>query len=90
MTAYFAAINAHDYQRAWDLGGKNVQSGSFSSFEQGFSTTASDTVTIVSTTGDTVSMQLDAAQTDGTHQLYAGTYTVQNGVITSASVHPLP
>ena len=90
VTEYFSAINAHDYQRAWDLGGKNVQSGSFSSFVQGFSTTAADTVTIVSTTGDTVSMQLDAAQTDGTHQLYAGTYTVQNGVITAASVHPLP
>lgn len=83
---YFADINAGDYNGAWAIGGKNLQGGTFDSFVQGFATTASDSVTIVSTNGDTVQMQLDALQTDGTHKYFAGTYTVQNGVIVAADV----
>lgn len=84
---YFAAITAHDYALAWALGGKNVEGGSYNQFVQGFSTTASDNVTIVSTSGDTVTITLDATQTDGTHKFFAGTYTVRNGVIVAADVH---
>ena len=84
---YFAAINAHDYALAWALGGKNLQGGSYDSFVQGFSTTSSDDVTIVSTSGDVVTIQLDATQTDGTHKFFAGTYTVKDGVIVAADVH---
>lgn len=51
-----------------------------------FATTASDSVTIVSTNGDTVQMLLDALQTDGTHKYFAGTYTVRDGVIVAADV----
>lgn len=50
-----------------------------------FATTASDSVTIVSTNGDTVQL-LDALQTDGTHKYFAGTYTVRDGVIVAADV----
>ncbi|WP_329216709.1 protein kinase [Streptomyces sp. NBC_01485] len=82
---YFAAINAGDYTRAWDLGGKNL-GGSYDSFVKGFSGTVSDTVTIESASGDTVTMRLDALQTDGTHQLFAGTYTVRDGAIVAADV----
>lgn len=84
---YFAAITAHDYAQAWALGGKNVEGGSYNQFVQGFATTASDDVTIVSVSGDTVTIALDATQTDGTHKFFAGTYTVQNGVIVSADIH---
>lgn len=84
---YFAAISAHNYPLAWALGGKNLQGGSYDSFVQGFATTSSDNVTIVSTSGDTVTVQLDATQTDGTHKFFAGTYTVKNGVIVAADVH---
>jgi hypothetical protein len=84
---YFAAISAHDYPLAWALGGKNVHGGSYDSFVQGFATTSSDDVTIVSTSGDTVAIQLDATQTDGNHRFFAGTYTVENGVIVAADVH---
>ena len=84
---YFAAINAGNYALAWSLGGMNIQHGSYSSFVQGFSGTSSDTVTIVSTSGNTVTVQLDAAQTDGTHKHFAGTYTVKDGVIVAADIH---
>lgn len=84
---YFAAITAHDYALAWALGGKNIEGGSYDAFVQGFSTTSSDDVTIVSTSGDTVTIQLDATQTDGTHKFFAGTYTVKNGVIVSGEIH---
>jgi hypothetical protein len=84
---YFAAITARDYALAWALGGKNIEGGSYNQFVQGFATTSSDSVTIVSTSGDTVTITLDATQTDGTHKFFAGTYTVQNGVIIAANVH---
>ena len=84
---YFAAINAHNYALAWSLGGKNIQGGSYTAFVQGFAGTSSDSVTIVSTSGDTVAIQLDATQTDGTHKFFTGTYTVQNGVIVAADIH---
>jgi hypothetical protein len=84
---YFAAINAHDYALAWALGGKNVHGGSYDSFVQGFATTSSDSVTIISTSGNVVTIQLDATQTDGSHKFFAGTYTVKNGVIVAAEIH---
>jgi len=84
---YFAAINAHDYALAWSLGGKNIERGSYDSFVQGFAGTSWDSVTIVSTSGDIVAIQLDATQNDGTHKYFAGTYTVSNGAIVAANIH---
>lgn len=86
VEAYFDAINAGDYERAWELGGKNIQPGPYSSFVQGFEDTASDSVTIISTEGESVEVELDATQTDGTHRYFAGTYTVRNGVIVTADI----
>ncbi|MER5726788.1 serine/threonine-protein kinase [Streptomyces sp. NPDC002138] len=82
---YFADINARDYAAAWDLGGKNL-GGTYDSFVEGLADTVSDTVVIESVSGDRVTMRLDALQTDGTHQYFAGTYTVHNGVIVAADV----
>jgi hypothetical protein len=84
---YYAAVNAHDYARAWELGGKNL-GGSYDSFANGFATTASDAVTVTSVSGDTASIQLDATHTDGSHRYFTGTYTVQNGEIVTASIQP--
>lgn len=84
---YFAAINAGNYALAWSLGGKNIQHGSYNSFVQGFADTSSDSVTIVSAAGNTVTVQLDATQTDGSHKHFAGTYTVENGAIVAANIH---
>jgi hypothetical protein len=85
VDAYFAAINARDYRRAWDLGGKNL-ADSYSSFQAGFADTAQDTVHIVHVHGGTVTVTLDALQTDGTVRSFAGTYTVRDGVIVDADI----
>ena len=82
---YFDAINASDYRRAWDLGGKNL-GGSYESFVAGFADTVSDTVTVTMTQGAVVSITLDAEQSDGSIRHYVGTYTVHDGVITAAHV----
>lgn len=84
--AYFAAINTGDYQRAWSLGGRNTGQ-SYASFVAGHATTAKDTVTILSVSGDVVTARLTAAETDGTIKVYEGSYTVRNGVIVHFDVH---
>ncbi|MEV0114123.1 excalibur calcium-binding domain-containing protein [Streptomyces sp. NPDC050844] len=82
---YFAAINAHDYRRAWDLGGKNL-SDSYAAFVKGFAGTAHDTVHILRTDGDTVSVRLEATQTDGSVRVFEGTYTAHGGTIIAADL----
>jgi hypothetical protein len=85
VRAYIAAINGHDYARAWSLGGRNT-SGSYAGFVSGFGTTARDTLTILSVSADVVTARLTAQQTDGTVNTYQGTYTVDHGVIVGADV----
>jgi transcriptional regulator with XRE-family HTH domain len=80
VRAYVAAINGHHYARAWRLGGRNT-AGSYSQFASGFGTTARDTLTIESVSGDVVTARITAHETDGTVSTYQGTYTVDNGVI---------
>jgi hypothetical protein len=83
VQSYFNAINAGDYQTAWQLGGNNL-SPSYAAFVQGFATTDFDTVTILDTNGDVVTVSLQAQHIDGSTAYYQGTYTVHNGVITRA------
>jgi serine/threonine protein kinase len=85
VQAYIAAINAHDYQKAWNLGGDNTGQ-SYSQFVQGFNGTAKDTLTVQSVSGNVVTAQLEALQSDGTVKNYQGTYTVTNGVITNFNI----
>jgi serine/threonine protein kinase len=85
VRAYFAAINAHDYARAWALGGKNT-APSYSSFVSGFNGTARDRVTVRSVVGDVVTIRLAATQTNGLVRHYRGTYTVANGIITHGNI----
>ncbi|MGW1744289.1 protein kinase domain-containing protein [Streptomyces sp. NPDC002092] len=87
VTAYFDALNAGDYRRAWELGGKNLQRGSYESFRNSFEGTANESVTITSVTGELVGITLDATQTDGTHRYFSGTYTVRDGAIVAADIH---
>jgi hypothetical protein len=82
---YYADINAHDYNGAWNLGGKNLDN-SYQDFTAGFAGTVSDAVTVDSVSGDTVSVDLDALQTDGSHRHFSGTYTVSDGAIVSANI----
>lgn len=90
VQAYYAAISAHQYRRAWHLGGRNSRQGlTFAQFENGFTTTRADRVTIVSHAGDAVTARLTAVQTDGSVKNFFGTYLVENGVITKFVVTPV-
>jgi len=85
VQAYIAAINAHDYLKAWNLGGSNTHK-SYQQFVQGYNGTQQDTLTILSVFGNVVTARLSALQTDGRVKTYQGTYTVNNGVITGFHV----
>jgi len=86
VLAYYAAINHHQYARAWRLGGRNTGE-TYRAFVAGFAGTADDEVIIQSVSGDVVTAQLVAEQTDGTDKTYQGSYTVEGGVITEFNVH---
>lgn len=88
VNAFYAAINAGDWQTAWDLGGDNLGQ-TYDTFVAGFNNTYNDAVTAQDTSATTASIQLTATQNDGTEQQYSGTYTVVNGVITSADISPV-
>jgi hypothetical protein len=85
VEAYFAAIDAENYEEAWTLGGENLGE-SYTQFAAGFANTATDSVEVLSTSGSVVTIDLTATQTDGTQQQFTGTYTVTGHAITSASV----
>jgi hypothetical protein len=86
VQAYFSAINAGDYQRAWLLGGDNAGPASLADFAAGYRTTANDVLTILSVDGAVVTARLAAEQKDGTVITYLGTYTVQGGAIVAFNV----
>ena len=87
VEAYYAAINAGDYQTAWNLGGDNLDP-SYTAFVNGFAGTGHDSLTVTASQGDTVSVQLNATQSNGSDQTYSGTYIVTGGHITSAQLAP--
>jgi len=82
VQAYFAAINAHDWRRVWDLGGKNLGQ-TYSKMVAGYRSTAHDALTSIHAHGDKVTVRLVARETDGTVQTYQASYVVQDGVITA-------
>lgn len=88
---YYQDITDHDWQAAWALGGDNIaaQNGqTYNSWVSGYTTTtASIAVTSYGTWDNgTVWTDLAATQLDGSVKAYSGTYTVENGVITSAGI----
>ncbi len=89
VKAYYSAINSHQYRQAWNLNLAAQKLSDFDGFKQGFVGTAHDTVTVNSVSGEDVSINLAAAQTDGTTKYYQGSLTVQNDVIVAASIEPL-
>lgn len=86
VRGYVDAINAHDYARAWRLGGSNL-GASYSAFAAGFADTIRDTLTILQVHGDTVHVRLVARQTGGRRTTYEGAYIVQRGKIVAANLH---
>ncbi len=79
---YYQLLNEHRYLAAWELGGKNGGSGSYSAYVAGYADTANSSVQIQSVSGDVVAAKLTATQTNGVVKVYQGTYTALDGKIT--------
>ncbi|MER6420044.1 hypothetical protein [Streptomyces sp. NPDC001137] len=86
VESFYAAINAHDYRRAWDLGGSHL-GRPYADFAGGFADTVADVIGIDDVNGNTVDVHLHALHTDGSTADYAGSYVVENGTITYGSLH---
>jgi hypothetical protein len=86
VQAYFAAINARNYKRAWRLNTVVHSNQDYQQFVQSLAGTVHDTVQIQSTSGNIVTAQLAATQTDGKVKTFQGTYTVTDGIISGTSV----
>ncbi len=86
VVAFFRAINHHQYQRAWNLNTAAHSISDYGQFKAGYADTAHDTVTITGVSGNTVSVNLVAEQTDGTTKTFSGSYVVENGVIVQSSI----
>ena len=86
IESFYAAINAHDYRRAWDLGGSHL-GRPYADFASGFADTAADVISIDNVNGNTVDVHLHATHTDGSTADYAGSYIVENGTISHGSLH---
>jgi hypothetical protein len=87
VRAYFAAINHKRYRLAWRLNTVVHANEDFQQFVSGLSGTVRDTIQIQSTTGNVVTAQLLARQTDGRVKTFQGTYTVTDGVISGSKVY---
>jgi len=88
VQGYIDAINAHDYQTAWSLGGRNLRPSTFDAFVAGFADTRHDTLTVLGVHGGTVQVRLIAEHTDGRRTRFEGYYLVEQGRIVDASLHP--
>ncbi|MFJ5797928.1 P-loop NTPase family protein [Streptomyces decoyicus] len=89
VQTYFNAVNEGDYIAAWALGGKqHIAGNTFDAFVQSFNTTNRYEVTINAVVGNKVEVELDQLLTDETHRHFTGTYTVEDGVIVAADIHP--
>jgi hypothetical protein len=87
VTAYYDAINNHDYRTAYRLSTYAQRTEDFAHFKMGYADTRRDSLTITGVTGDVVSFDLVANHTNGTVKPYSGTYTVRNGKIVGANVN---
>jgi hypothetical protein len=81
VRAFIAAINAHDWQKVWQLGGKNLGE-SQASLVAGFRDTSYDKITSIASHRDMVKVHLRAYETTGAVQTFALSYTIRAGIIT--------
>jgi len=87
VNQFFSDLNNHDYAGAWNLGGDNISNGAgYSTWVNGYSTTSSMSWSARDLGNGLVTVNMSAAQTDGSTKTYTGTYTVSNGMIVSADV----
>ena len=88
VTAYYDAVNNHDYATAYRLN-KAAHNKTYPAFKQGFTGTQHVYLRITGVSGDLVSFDLQADQTDGTVKTYTGTYTIRDGEIVVADVRQI-
>ncbi|WP_436774265.1 excalibur calcium-binding domain-containing protein [Yinghuangia sp. YIM S09857] len=86
LHAYFGAVNARDYARAWALGGSTF-AGTYEQFVRDHATKAHYDLTVLSVDGGVVGAAMDVTQTDGSHRYYTGTYIVTGGAISGTTMH---
>jgi hypothetical protein len=90
ISAYYGDIESGDYTGAWNMGSQAFmdQNGdNYAAFEAGYADTGTQTLTEVSEYGDTVTVDLAAVDTaTGLTQYFTGSFTVDDGLITSGSL----
>ena len=96
VRAFFGAINKHDWQDVWSLGGKNLNRrppyNTPSGMAKGYRCTTNDEIETLSSSGNTVSGRFLAHEaSDGVRaeQTFEFSYLVADGVITSGRQHLL-
>lgn len=88
VTQFYTDISNGDYAAAWSLGGDNIGGTDYSGWVAGYQDTTASISVVTSSdwNDDTADAEIDATQLDGSEKTYDGTYTVQDGVITSAHI----
>jgi hypothetical protein len=87
VSEYYGDIESGDYPGAYALlSSGSVTGQTYQQFVNGFACTSVEDLSDLGTTGDTVTISLNATQCDGTVNSYQGTYTVQGGRITAADI----
>jgi len=88
VTQFYQDITDHDYYDAYyNLGGSNIGGSDYSGWVAGYDTTESISLGEFSAFGsDQVQVILTAPQSDGSVNVYQGTYTVSDGAIVAANI----
>jgi hypothetical protein len=90
VLAFYDAVNARDWDRAWELGGKNFGNNpDIELFAKGYENTVSSDVSVTSVDGNRVFVRLWATeQTDEGKKLarFEGSYVVEDSEITSGKL----
>lgn len=84
---FYDAVDSEDWQSAWSLGGSNLGL-SYDAFVAQYEGAFYEDDDVEDTDDTTATAQLTVTASGGTEQDYSGTYTVIDGVITSADVSP--
>jgi hypothetical protein len=89
LSEYYGNIESGNYSAAWNLLSPSMQAqlGPYASWATGYSDTGEQTLNENWESGDEVSANIAAVDTaTGDTQYFSGAWTVDNGLITSASV----
>jgi len=89
MSEYYGNLDSGNYSAAWNLLSPSMQAqdGPYYGWAAGYANTGAQTLTENWESGDQVSANIAAVDTStGDTQYFSGSWTVDNGLITSASV----